>query len=83
VGLSLYALVWLFAATTGFDPGSYWSLNVLIGIVLATIIAIIAGIVMVIIPRTRLFAAGLLLSIAIGLIADSGVCIALVAHQNG
>jgi hypothetical protein len=32
-----------------------------------------------VLPRTRQFGAGLLISIAIGLIAGSGVCIALLS----
>lgn len=54
-----------------------WALGLLAWIVILTIVLVIAGVVMVIFERTRGFAIGLLISIALGVFIDSGVCIAL------
>jgi len=76
VGLAIYGLhiALSFAASSGDQTSVLISLFA--GIILLTIVLMVAGIVLVIIPRTRMFAVGLLIAIAIGAFVDSGVCIA-------
>jgi hypothetical protein len=67
----------------GADQGQgYWAFAWLsIGIGVSFLLFLI-GLVLTILARTRLFGAGLLISIAIGLIAGSGVCIALLSATS-
>ena len=48
--------------------------------VLVTIAVLAAGITCVVIQRTRGFGAGLLISLAIGIIVGNGACIAILAN---
>jgi hypothetical protein len=60
------------------DDQGYWALGALGMIVVVTVLMVIAGGIMVAFARTRAFAVGLLISIAIGVLLDSGVCLAVV-----
>jgi hypothetical protein len=48
--------------------------------VLVTIVVLAAGITCIVMPRTRGFGAGLLISLAIGIIVGNGACIAILAN---
>lgn len=84
-GMGIGTLVYVIGYALSFLDGSadqgqgYWAFAWLaIGFGLSFVLLLI-GIVLVVLPRTRQFGAGLLISIAIGLIAGSGVCIALLS----
>jgi hypothetical protein len=68
---------------TGQSQGQgYWAFAWLaIGFGISFVLMLV-GIVLTVLPRTRQFGAGLLISIAIGLIAGSGVCIALLSATS-
>ncbi len=80
VGLLLYLVAYglSFSFTGGRDDQGYWAIGfVLLGFV-ASVVLFIPGLVLTILQRTRGFGAGLLISIAIGLLVGGGVCIALL-----
>jgi hypothetical protein len=72
-----YALSFLGGGT---DQGQgYWAFAWLAAGVGISFLLFLVGVVLTVLPRSRQFGAGLLISIAIGLIAGSGVCIALLS----
>ena len=78
VGLLLYLVAYGLSFTSGRDDQGYWAIGfVLLGF-LASVVLFIAGLVLTILQRTRGFGAGLLISIAIGVLVGGGVCIALL-----
>jgi hypothetical protein len=42
-----------------------------------TLVLLVGGLYMVAFPKTRMFAAGLLISVAVGVLVDGGACFAL------
>jgi len=78
VGLLLYAVAYGLTLTGGRDDQGYWAIGFLVFGALASVILFIAGLVLTILQRTRGFGAGLLISIAIGVLVGGGVCIALL-----
>jgi hypothetical protein len=80
-GTLVYALGYALALATGYDQQGYWALGWIAAGLLVTVVVFLIGLPMTIIARTRGFGAGLLISMAIGLIVGSGVCIALLSSQ--
>ena len=78
-GLALFALGYTLPLAGGVDDQGYWLLGLLVSGFLVTVILGIAGITLTVIKRTRAFGAGLLISIAIGVLAGGGVCVAFIA----
>jgi len=77
-GLLLYLVAYGLSFTSGRDDQGYWAIGfVLLGFV-ASVVLFIAGLVLTILQRTRGFGAGLLISIAIGVLVGGGVCVALL-----
>jgi hypothetical protein len=76
VGMVIYLLLLGIAATQR-DPNGYWLLTLFLGVVAVAVVLLVAGLVMVAFPRTRMFAVGLLISVAVGVLVDGGVCIVL------
>lgn len=77
VGTALYALAYVAAVLTTLEPG-LWALAWAVYGIFLTIVLVIAGLILVIIERTRAFGAGILISIGVGLIVGGGVCIAIL-----
>jgi len=83
VGLAVYAaLAVLGALNAGTGNGEMVLFGMFFGIIAITIILVIAGVVLVAFGRTRTFAIGLLIAIAVGIFVDGGVCIALASAAN-
>jgi hypothetical protein len=84
VGLAAYAaLAILVGVSSGGSGGGEMVLfGMFFGIVAVTIIMVIVGVVLVAIQRTRMFAIGLLIAIAVGIFVDGGVCVALATAAN-
>jgi hypothetical protein len=79
-GLALFALGYALALVAGgVDDQGYWLLGLLASGFLVTLILLIAGITLTVIKHTRAFGAGLLISIAVGVLAGGGVCFAVLA----
>jgi hypothetical protein len=57
----------------------YWALALFFGMIVLTIVLLIAGGVMVAFQQTRSFAIGLLIAIAIGVFISGGVCVAALS----
>jgi hypothetical protein len=80
-GIVVYALGYTVALATGYDQQGYWALGWIAAGFLVSVVVLLIGLPMTIVVRTRGFGAGLLISMAIGLIVGSGVCIALLSSQ--
>jgi len=80
-GTLAYVLGYGIAVASGYDDEGYWVLGWLGAGFGVSVIVFLAGLPLTIIARTRAFGAGVLISMAIGLIAGSGVCIALLSSQ--
>lgn len=85
-GFVLYALILAFSVLIGldgqgYDDQGYWALNLIGFMLVVTLLVLIAGLVMVFMPKTRKLGAGLLISIAVGLFVDGGTCVALLAAR--
>jgi hypothetical protein len=78
-GTVVYALAYGASLVNGTDTAGYWVFAWLGYGALATVVMLIAGNVLAIIRKTRGFGMGLLISIGVGIIAGSGVCIALLS----
>jgi hypothetical protein len=83
IGTVVYVVGYALSFLTGQSQGQgYWAFAWLaIGFGISFVLMLV-GIVLTVLPRTRQFGAGLLISIAIGLIAGSGVCIALLSATS-
>ena len=83
IGTVVYIVGYALSFLTGSDQGQgYWAfawLSIGVGI---SFLLFLVGVVLTVLPRSRQFGAGLLISIAIGLIAGSGVCIALLSATS-
>jgi hypothetical protein len=77
VGLVFYALVVALSAA-GRGSDDYWLLGLFLGLIAVSLVLLVAGVVLVVIRRTRMFGVGLLISIAVGVLVDGGTCIALL-----
>jgi hypothetical protein len=78
-GLGVFAVGYALAFAGGFDDQGYWALGLLVSGFLVTVIVGVAGITLTTIRHTRSFGAGLLISVAIGVLAGGGVCVAALA----
>lgn len=79
IGTLVYVIAYgLSIAINGRDSQASWVWDWLGFGALATLVILIAGNVLSILPRTRAFGAGLLISLGVGIIVGSGVCIALL-----
>jgi len=78
-GLALFALGYSLSLAGGTDDDGYWLLGLLVYGFLVTVVVAIAGITLTVIRHTRAFGAGLLISVAIGVLAGGGVCVAVLA----
>jgi hypothetical protein len=75
VGIALYtALIVLSLSSSDTDPGTR-VFALFGGMIVLTIVATIAAVVLVIFQRTRPFAVGLLIAIGIGVVVSGGICI--------
>lgn len=81
VGLLLYAIVAGYMIANGMDKQGYNSLGYFVAIVFLSMMLFIAGIATVVSPRSRHTGAGLLISVAIGIIVDGGVCVGLISRH--
>jgi hypothetical protein len=77
-GTVSYALAYGASLLGARDRLDYWVFAWLGYGALATVAMLIAGNVLVVIRKTRGFGTGLLISIGVGIIAGSGVCIAFL-----
>ena len=80
-GTLVYVLGYALAVAGGYDQQGYWALGWIAAGFLVSVLVFLIGLPMTIIARTRAFGAGLLISMAIGLIVGSGVCIVLLGSQ--
>jgi hypothetical protein len=80
-GTLAYVLGYGLAVSTGYDQQGNWALSWLAAGALVSVPVFLVGLALTIIARTRAFGAGVLISIAFGLIVGSGVCIALLSSQ--
>jgi hypothetical protein len=80
-GTLAYVLGYGLAVASGFDQQGYWALGWIAAGFLVSVVVFLLGLPLTIITRTRAFGAGVLISMAIGLIVGSGVCIALLSNQ--
>jgi hypothetical protein len=78
-GLALFALGYALSLAGGTDDQGYWLLGLLVSGFLVTVILSIAGLTLTVIKHTRAFGAGLLISVAIGVLIGGGVCVAVLA----
>jgi hypothetical protein len=82
-GLALYGIGLGLLALSGFmreqdrDLQFWASFMFFLVIVAITTVLFIASMIMVSFPRTKAFATGLLISVAIGVLLDGGVCVAV------
>lgn len=83
IGTVVYVVGYALSFLTGQSQGQgYWAFAWLaIGFGISFVLMLV-GIVLTVLARTRQFGAGLLISIAIGLIAGSGVCVALLSATS-
>jgi hypothetical protein len=65
-------------ASTGDDAG-YTALYYAIFAAVLSVVLIVAGVVLVVIERTRAFGAGVLIAVAIGVFCGGGICIGIAA----
>ena len=79
VGIVLYGVIIAVSLATGTPDQGNGALILLALMILLTIVMVIAGVVLVIFQRTRQFAIGLLISIAIGVFVSGGVCVAVAS----
>jgi hypothetical protein len=79
VGVALYLMLVGTTFATGGSTEGYWALALFFGMIVLTIVLLIAGGVMVAFQQTRSFAIGLLIAIAIGVFISGGVCVAALS----
>jgi hypothetical protein len=77
-GVLLYTIGYGIALSGGVDDGGYFALGLLVAGFFVSVVLAIAGIVLTIIKHTRAFGAGLLISMAVGVLCGGGVCVALL-----
>jgi hypothetical protein len=63
------------------DP-SAWQYGWAISGALASCVLLVTGLVLVIVERTRVFGAGVLISIGIALVVGGGICVAVLNSLN-
>lgn len=79
VGVVLYLAAYGLVLGQGIDTADYWAINYAVSGFLLTVALLVAGVILTVIRRTRGFGAGMLISVAIGVLGGGGVCVALLA----
>ena len=82
VGVVLYGLLVTTSMAAGGSDQGAWVLSLFFGMIVLTIVMVIAGGLLVAFGRTRSFGIGLLIAIAIGVFVSGGVCVALIAGAS-
>jgi len=82
-GMAIYLIAYITTVILTFsearsDRGLMALVSSIIGNSIATLLVLIAAIVLLIIRRTRAFGAGVAIAIALGMVCGGGVCTALV-----
>lgn len=88
-GTGLYVLGYALSLLGGFSSrgsGDYepavGGFLVIIAGVLITLVLLLAGVILAAIQRTRMFGAGMLISVSIGVLCGGGICVAILTAPN-